>query len=95
MTRAAADAADAGTVESLPAHVDAAVVATLYRTWRPRMARIRVLDLSAVTDLDSAGVALLRAVQAQQRALGVPAATLRGVPERYGALCAAHRIPAE
>lgn len=88
-------AAGGDAVEALPARVDAAVAAQLYRAWRPRMARIRVFDLAAVTELDSAGVALLRAVQAQQRGLGLPTATLRGVPERYRALCLAHRIPAE
>ena len=95
MTDASATSGDAGAVEALPGRVDAAVAATLYRTWRSRMAGIKVFDLAAVTDLDSAGLALLRAVQAQQRALGLPTATLRGVPERYRALCLAHRIPAE
>ena len=86
----------ASAIEALPATVDAAVAARLWRQWRPRLAQIGVFDLAAVTDLDSAGVALLRAARAAQAATrgGTPA-VLRNVPERYRALCVAHRVPVE
>jgi ABC-type transporter Mla MlaB component len=83
---------DAG-VEALPAVVDETAAAALFRAWRPRLTQIAGFDLGAVREIDSAGVALLRAVQAAQRAAGGPVATLRAVPERYRALCLAHRLP--
>lgn len=82
----------AGDIVTLPATVDAAVAASLWRTWRPQLARIGTFDLAAVIDLDSAGVALLRAARAEQGARGVAVAALRNVPERYRALCVAHRV---
>ena len=83
---------DAGGIELLPAVVDATAAAALYRAWRPRLAQIVGFDLSGVASIDSAGVALLRAVQGEQRARGLTPATLRAVPERYRALCLAHRL---
>lgn len=80
-------------VEALPATVDATAAAALYRAWQPRLTRIATFDLAAVNTLDSAGVALLRVVQAEQRARGGMPAVLRSVPERYRALCLAHRVP--
>lgn len=86
----------AAAVEALPATVDAAVAAGLWRRWRPRLAQIGAFDLAAVTELDSAGVALLRAVRAVQAGTrGATPATLRNVPERYRALCVAHRVPVD
>lgn len=83
----------AGDSVSLPACVDAAAAATLWRAWRPRLAQIGVFDLAGVVGLDSAGVALLRAARAAQVAMrGGAAAELRNVPERYRALCLAHRV---
>ena len=86
----------AAAIEALPATVDATVAASLWRRWRPRLAQIGVFDLAAVTELDSAGVALLRAVRTAQAGArdGTPA-VLRNVPERYRALCVAHRVPVE
>lgn len=81
-----------GDIVRLPANVDAAVAATLWRAWRPRLAQIGVFDLAGVVQLDSAGVALLRAARAAQAAGGGAAAELRNVPERYRALCLAHRV---
>lgn len=81
-------------IVSLPARVDAAIAATLWHAWQPRLAGIGTFDLAAVVELDSAGVALLRAARAAQAATpGAAAAELRNVPERYRALCLAHRLP--
>ena len=80
-------------IETLPAVVDATAAAALFRAWRPRLAQIGGFDLASVTHIDSAGVALLRAVRAEQRARGLAVASLRSVPERYRALCLAHRVP--
>lgn len=93
MTRT--DAVQTGTIETLPAVVDATAAAALYRAWRPRLAQIGGFDLGGVTDIDSAGVALLRAMQAQRRVQGLAPATLHAVPERYRALCLAHRVPTD
>lgn len=80
-------------IETLPAVLDASAAATLARAWWPRLAQIDGVDLSGVNDIDSAGVALLRALQRARQARGLAPATLRAVPERYRALCLAHRIP--
>lgn len=87
-----AQTAAASGSERLPAVVDAAAAAALYRAWQPRVAQIVSFDLSDVRSIDSAGVALLRAMQTQRTALGLPPATLLAVPERYRVLCLAHRL---
>lgn len=93
---AAASVNAGGAVEALPAVVDAAVAAALWRKWQPRLAQIGAFDLAAVTELDSAGVALLRAMRAAQLSMrGATPAALRNVPERYRALCVAHRVPVD
>ena len=87
-----ADTAGPRGSERLPGVVDAAAATALYRAWRPRIAQIESFDLSDVRSIDSAGVALLRAMQTQRRSLGLPAATLVAVPARYRVLCLAHRL---
>lgn len=92
MQASSASTGPTGLIETLPAVVDATAAAALYRAWRPRLAQIGGFDLAGVTDIDSAGVALLRALQAEQRARGLTPASLHSVPERYRALCLAHRL---
>lgn len=53
---------------------------------------VSVLDLSAVSSVDSAGVAFVRELQTRIAALGGPRPTLRGVPTHFTQLCQAHRV---
>ena len=85
-------AAEADATLALPARVDAAAAAALYRTWAPRAAALAAIDFAAVTGIDSAGVALVRALalQAQSRRGAPP--RLLAPPPRYCQLCLAHRV---
>lgn len=76
----------------LPARVDAGAAAALHRVWAPRVATLAAIDFAAVTDLDSAGVALVRALAAQARARRGAPPRLLAPPPRYAQLCLAHRV---
>lgn len=81
----------AADVLALPACVDAAAAA---RLWRELGASApAAVDFSAVREIDSAGLAFVVAV----RRRGGPdhAARLLHVPQRFAQLCAAHRIDKE
>jgi len=56
-----------------------------------RVDTIQRIDLSALEDIDSAGVASLRLLQRQARQ-GGREVELSSLPSRYRAVCAAHRI---
>jgi ABC-type transporter Mla MlaB component len=62
----------------LPATLDGAAVVAAFRAAKPGA----VLDFSAVRELDSSAVALVRALRAEAR----------NVPERYRQLMEAHRM---
>ena len=63
---------------ALPARLDAAAVAAVFRAAKPGAA----LDFAAVRELDSSAVALVQALRAEAR----------NVPERYRQLLEAHRL---
>lgn len=56
-----------------------------------RGASLERIDLGALDDIDSAGVASLHLLQRQARAAGRSLA-LQPVSDRYRAICAAHRL---
>ena len=85
-------APEAADTLSLPPQVDASVAAALYRSWSTRIATLRCIDLSAVGAIDSAGVALVRALQSLARRRAGLDIALRGRPARYDQLCLAHRL---
>jgi ABC-type transporter Mla MlaB component len=87
-------AVEAGATLTLPAQLDAAAAAALYRAWAPRAATLAAIDFGPVQALDSAGVALVRALGADATRAGVAAPRLLAVPPRYRQLCLAHRVPA-
>lgn len=77
----------------LPARLTLDTVAALFLARAGQPGAIRTFDLSQVQDMDSAGVALLHWFRAQQRALGLVPAPVRGdAAARYQALCQAHRV---
>jgi anti-anti-sigma regulatory factor len=78
----------------LPPRVDASAAAALHRAWSPRAATLAAIDFAAVTSLDSAGVALVRALAAQARARRGAPPRLLSPPPRYAQLCLAHRLEA-
>ncbi len=84
---------DASAVLTLPARLDAAAVAAIYREWAPRARSLAAIDLAAVQAIDSSGVALVRALRKLAQAGGGALPALRGAPQRYAELCAAHRLP--
>lgn len=88
-------AASTDQVLRLPARVDAAVAAALYREWAPRVAALAAIDFAQVTAIDSAGVALVRALHAQSLRAGATPPRLEQVPARYSKLCLAHRLEGE
>lgn len=71
--------------------IDATSAARLHAQWSGRAASLRRIDLSAVSRIDSAGVALVQELLARARAAGSQA-TLSHVPDRYRQVCKAHRI---
>ncbi|HET6604855.1 MAG TPA: STAS domain-containing protein [Xanthomonadaceae bacterium] len=71
--------------------IDAASAPALLAQWAGRAATLRRIDLSAVTRIDSAGVALVQELLERARAAGGQA-TLTQVPDRYLQVCKAHRI---
>lgn len=88
-----ADPVGDGTLQ-LPAMLDAAAVARVFRAQVRARSLPSVLDFSAVRELDSSAVALVRALAALAAERGNDAPRLVGTPQRYAALCRAHREPA-
>ncbi len=76
----------------LPQRLTLATVAALYRAQFARVAQISAFEVSGVREWDSAGVALIQALRAQQRRLGAAIAPVIGDSSRYRALCQAHRL---
>ncbi len=74
--------------------LEVATVAALWRSLRTQVGGITRIDLSAVTAIDSSGVALVRCLQTlagvQSRRPEIVAA-----PPRYGQICLAHRVVAD
>jgi len=66
-----------------------ATAATRFRELRPRLAGIGRISFDGVTAIDSAGVAVVLALQA---AAGMPMPSLTGLPARFDQLCVAHRV---
>lgn len=77
---------------ALPARVDAAVAATLYRQWRGRVAQLAVIDLGAVSAIDSAGVALVQRLRAEAAAARGAPPLLHNPTPGYLQVCRAHRL---
>lgn len=67
--------------------IDRAAAIALWPSASQQLAGARTLDLSAVTGLDSAGLALLAELAAQ-----LPEATPTGSPPGLAELCAAYRL---
>jgi ABC-type transporter Mla MlaB component len=82
--------ADADTTLRLPAQVDAASAARIYREWTTRVAQLQQIDFSQVQQIDSPGVALVLALRARRGS----DLTLHAVPARFVQLCRAHRVTA-
>jgi ABC-type transporter Mla MlaB component len=76
----------------LPARVDVTTAAALFKRHLPRCATLERIDFAAVEHLDSAGVAMVHALQAEQRRRGAKSARLTSLPSRFAQLCQAHRI---
>ena len=71
---------------------------TVGAQWKQRLATARsaaTISLAGVTELDSAGVAMVRCLQRAARRDGGQCATLEDLPERFEQICLAHRIDAE
>jgi ABC-type transporter Mla MlaB component len=75
----------------LPANVDAAAVAALWRTLAG--AAPASIDFAAVREIDSAGLAFVVACSGLAAVSAPP--KLLNVPERFVQLCRAHRIERE
>lgn len=86
-------AAESEATLALPSRLDAASAAALWRQWAPRAGALAAVDFAAVQSLDSAGVALVRALLVQAHAAGA-APRLIAPPPRWQQLCLAHRVPA-
>ena len=82
-----------GAVLHLAGTLDRAAVSAAWPAVLPLLDGTQVLDLSAVTRLDSAGLALLAEVAARLSARGV-AVRIDGSPEGLAELCAAYRLDA-
>lgn len=81
------------TPATLPERLTLDTVAAIHARWSGREAEVGELDLSAVHELDSAGVALLQWLRARQHALGLAPSPVRADANgRYLALCRAHRV---
>ncbi len=74
--------------------LDTATVARWWQTLRDDAAagRLRRIDLSAVGEVDSSGVALIRCLAALVEAAGQPAPEVVGAPEHYAQIRLAHRV---
>lgn len=71
---------------ALPARALRDDVATLWRELAPRARSARRIDLGAVREIDSAGVALVLELAA------LAGAAIANAPPRFAALVAAHRV---
>ena len=77
----------------LPERLALDTVGALHARWLGKEADVGALDLGAVRQIDSAGVALLHGLRERQRALGcVPSEIRADAAGRYRALCRAHRM---
>jgi ABC-type transporter Mla MlaB component len=79
----------------LPARLDAATAAALYRDWQPRVGQLAVIDMAAVASIDSAGVALVRQLRADAAAARGTPPLLHNPPPGYLQVCRAHRLAAD
>ena len=82
-----------GAVLHLAGPLDRAAASAAWPRLLPLLDGTQVLDLSAVTRLDSAGLALLAEVAARLSTRGV-AVRIDGSPEGLAELCAAYRLDA-
>lgn len=77
----------------LPERLALDTVGALHARWLGKEADVGALDLGAVRQIDSAGVALLHWLRERQRSLGcVPSEIRADAAGRYRALCRAHRL---
>jgi len=83
-------AAESGRVLRPQGDIDADRVPALFREF-PDSGPVAAIDLSAVGNIDSAGVALVRLWQKRSARHGV-VTELRGAPAHYHQLCQAHRV---
>lgn len=79
-------------VLKLAGALDAAGVARQARLLDGALRGIDVIDLGAVAELDSAGVAFVRSLRSRAASLNGQAPRLSAVPERFRQLCVAHRV---
>jgi phospholipid transport system transporter-binding protein len=70
-------------------------LAPLWREAQRRLGQLQRIDLGAVEQIDSAGVALVEALRDAIRERSGREPGLTGLPPRYHALCRAHRIESE
>ena len=82
-----------GTALRLAGALDRAAASAAWPALLPLLDGARVLDVSGVTRLDSAGLALLAEAAARLSAQGAPA-RIEGHPEGLAALRAAYRLDA-
>ena len=82
-------------VLTLPARVDAAASAALYRAWHPRVRALAAIDMAAVEAIDSAGVALVRQLLAEATHARTRAPLLHNATPGYLQICRAHRLAAD
>jgi ABC-type transporter Mla MlaB component len=76
----------------LPERLTLSTVAALHREGLARATGIAAFDVSGVREWDSAGVALIQSLRAEQRRLNAAVAGVIGDTGRYRALCEAHRL---
>ena len=73
---------------TLPARVDAAQAASIWK--EAGASPPAVIDFAAVTEIDSAGLALVAELASRRRDI-----VLTNVPVSFANLCAAHRVDKE
>lgn len=74
--------------------LDVAGVPAQWKRLLPLARAIERIDLSAVSALDSSGVALIRCLQAAVVAAGGRRPAVVGAPPRLAQICLAHRVEA-
>jgi phospholipid transport system transporter-binding protein len=67
-------------------------VAAVHRALQGQLEGIERIDLSAVTEVDSAGVALVQSLRRSVQARSGRWPALTGLPPRFSQLCVAHRV---
>jgi len=70
-------------------------LAPIWHEAQRRLGQVQRIDLAAVEQIDSAGVALVEALRDAIRNRSGKEPSLTGLPPRYHALCRAHRIESE